>query len=110
MTMKREELLAEEVVALPAEGYALFLKAITDRMIRKTPGVVGGHARIRNTRIAVWILISLMHQGVDDVTLLRKYPGLSLLDLSAARSYYASSKSEIDQTIDSHHQEDGWDD
>ena len=110
MNMKLAESLAEAVVALQEEDYTLFQQALTDRMVKKTSGVVGGHACIRNTRIAVWILISLMHQGVDDTALLRKFPGLSLIDLAAARIYYASFKAEIDETIASHHQENGWDD
>jgi len=110
MNMKLAESLAEAVVALQEEEYTLFQQALTDRMVKKTPGVVGGHACIRNTRIAVWILISLMHQGVDDAALLRKFPGLSLIDLAAARSYYVSFRAEIDKIIDSHHREDGWND
>lgn len=109
MNTKLAESLADAVVALPQEDYTLFQQALTDRMVKKTPGVVSGHACIRNTRIAVWILISLMHQGVDDAALLRKYPGLSLIDLSAARIYYISFKSEIDETIASHHRENEWD-
>ena len=110
MNTKLVELLAEAVVALPIEDYDLFHEMLTGKMVRKTPGVAGGHACIRNTRIAVWILISLMNQGADDAELLRNFPGLHLFDLTAARSYYRSFTEEIDALIDSHHQVDGWND
>lgn len=110
MNTKLAESLAEAVVALRKEDYALFQEALTDKMVKKTPGIVGGHACVRNTRIAVWILISLMNQGTDDAILLQKFPGLSLIDLAAARIYYTNFKAEIDETINSHHRENGWDD
>ena len=105
--MKLAESLAEAVVALPHEDYTLFQQALTVRLVKKTPGVVGSHACIRNTRIAVWVLISLMQVGADDAKLLSKYPGLSLIDL-AARLYYASYRAEIDEAIAIHHQENRW--
>lgn len=108
MNTKLAESLAEAVVALPHEDYTLFQQALSAKLVKKTPGVVGGRACIRNTRIAVWVLISLMKEGADDATLLSKYPGLSLIDLAAARLYYASYRAEIDETISSHHQEDGF--
>ena len=110
MNLQLAESLANAVVALPTEDYALFQNALISNMIRKTPGLAGGSACIRNTRIAVWTLISLMNQGADDQELLRDFPGLNLLDLEAARSYYANSKEEIDAEIESNHREDGWDD
>ncbi len=35
-------------------------------LIQKTPGVCGGDACIRNTRIMVWLLVSLKRQGASD--------------------------------------------
>lgn len=110
MNTKLAESLAEAVVSLPREDYTLFQQAFTNKIIKKTSGIVGGRACIRNTRIAVWVLISLMQQGVDDASLLRKYPGLSLIDLAAARLYYASFEAEIEENISSHKRENGWDD
>ena len=74
--------------------------------IQKTQGVCGGHARIRNTRIPVWTLISLQNQGADDAELLRNFPTLTLFDLAAARTYYRESQPEIDALIASHNAED----
>lgn len=37
--------------------------------IEKTPGVMGGDACIRQTRIPVWLLVSLRQQGASDAYL-----------------------------------------
>ncbi|HLW67594.1 MAG TPA: DUF433 domain-containing protein [Gemmataceae bacterium] len=34
--------------------------------VRKTPGVCGGDACIRNTRIPVWLLVAWMKDGLND--------------------------------------------
>ena len=70
-------------------------------IIQKTPGVSGGHACVRNTRIAVWTLASLRQQGATEQELLKNYPGLSLEDLTAVWGYYYNNKSEIDFLINS---------
>ena len=82
----------------PEESNLLFTK-LQGRAIQKTPGVCGGDARIRNTRIPVWTLVSFRQQGADSVELLRNYPGLSRADLDAAWAYYSEHKDEIDQAI-----------
>lgn len=110
MNLQLAESLASAVVALPTEDYTVFQETLIAKTIRKTPGLAGGSACIRNTRIAVWTLISLMNQGADDQELLQNFPGLNLLDLAVARSYYANLKEEIDAEIESNHREDGWDD
>jgi hypothetical protein len=51
--------LAEAVSALSLEDFQAFQTALLSHMVKKTPGVAGGYACIRNTRIAVWTLISL---------------------------------------------------
>ena len=71
-------------------------------IIQETPGVCGGYARIRNTRIPVWTLVSLRRQGADDAELLRGYPGLSDADLAASWDYYERHRQEIDRVIESH--------
>ena len=68
-------------------------------VIQKTPGVCGGHACVRNTRIPVWTLVSLRQQGATEQELLSNYPGLTLDDLTAVWGYYYNHKSEIDRTI-----------
>jgi uncharacterized protein (DUF433 family) len=67
--------------------------------IQQTPGVCGGNARIRNTRIPVWTIISFTKQGAADDEILRNYPWLTPDDLKAASSYYEQHQDEIDQVI-----------
>lgn len=62
--------LAEAVSALSLEDFQAFQDALLGHMVKKTPGVAGGHACIRNTRIAVWTLISLSQQGMGEGELL----------------------------------------
>jgi len=67
--------------------------------IQKTPGVCGGRACVRNTRITVWGLINAQCQGLDDEGILRNIVGLTRDDLQAAREYYRSHQTEIDEDI-----------
>ena len=109
MNTKLVESLAEAVNALSADDYSLFQSTLTDKTIQKTVGVYGGHARIRNTRIAVWTLISLSDQGIDDDALISDFPGLTYFDLLATKLYYRANQQEIDALIASHHSDTEWD-
>lgn len=111
MNMKLAESLAEAVVALQKEDYALFQEAIADRLVRKTPGVAGGYACVRNTRIAVWTLVSLKNQGATDADLLEDFPGLTRFDLIVVGAYYQMNQPEVDAVIVDHQKEEegeGW--
>jgi uncharacterized protein (DUF433 family) len=68
-------------------------------LVRKTPDVCGGEACIRNSRIMVWLLVSLMRQGMTDDDLLANYPTLALEHLDAARAYCRQHPEEIDAAI-----------
>jgi uncharacterized protein (DUF433 family) len=68
-------------------------------VIQKTPGVSGGQACVRNTRIPVWALVSFRQQGSTEQELLNNYPGLTLDDLTAVWGYYYNHKLEIDLII-----------
>ncbi len=68
-------------------------------IVRKTPGVCGGLACIRNTRIPVWLLVSLHRAGADEAELLENYPALSPPDLEAAWIYQRDNLEEIEQAI-----------
>jgi uncharacterized protein (DUF433 family) len=96
---KLVESLVQAIESLPPEDYALFQEQLATRSVQKTPGVCGGLARIRSTRIPIWTLISLQHQGADDNELLHNFPGLTPSDLTVARAYYASHAEEIDSAI-----------
>ena len=74
------------------------LKSTSGR-VRKTPGVCGGRACIRTTRISVWGLVNSRLQGVADDQILDGIAGLTLEDLQAAWEYYGSHRAEIDEDI-----------
>ncbi|MBR8830417.1 MAG: hypothetical protein N5P05_000113 [Chroococcopsis gigantea SAG 12.99] len=74
-------------------------KTTQSSFIQKTPGVCGGNARIRDSRIPVWTLVSFRVQGASDEELLLNYPGLTPRDLESAWAYYASNQIEIDRII-----------
>lgn len=78
----------------------------TELPIQKTPEVCGGNARIRNTRIPVWTIISFYQLGASDEEILRNYPGLTVEDLREAVSYYEQNQAEIDQVIEAQDDED----
>jgi len=59
----------------------------------------GGDACIRDTRITVWGLVALQHQGASDLDIISAIPGLTAVDLDAAWEYEAANRAEIDQAI-----------
>ena len=67
--------------------------------IQKTPGVCGGDACIRNTRITVWGLVSYRKLGLPDQRILEAIQGLTPEDLVVAWDYYAQNKEEIEEAI-----------
>jgi uncharacterized protein (DUF433 family) len=69
------------------------------RGINKTPGVMGGAACIRDTRIPVWLLVSYRRMGLSEAKLLDNYPSLTATDLANAWSYSEAQAAEIDRAI-----------
>ena len=67
--------------------------------IRKTPGVCGGSACVRDTRIAVWMLWRLKELGRTEPQLLDDYPDLTAGDLAAAWDYARQRPDEIRDAI-----------
>ncbi len=67
--------------------------------ITKAPGVCGGEARIRRTRIPVWALVEWRRLGLTDAALLANYPSLTPADLAAAWEYHERNVAEIDDVI-----------
>ena len=98
---------APEPVQAEVLDFVLFVKARagssevpgSSGRIQRTPGVCGGEACVGMTRIAVWMLEEARRAGVDDLGLLKDYPGLSVFDLEAAWQYVESNRQEIDQAI-----------
>jgi uncharacterized protein (DUF433 family) len=67
--------------------------------INKTPGVMGGDACIRQTRIPVWLLVSYQRSGLSEAKILDNYPTLSAIDLANAWSYAQAFANEIETAI-----------
>jgi uncharacterized protein (DUF433 family) len=67
--------------------------------IKKTPGVCGGDACIRNTRITVWGLVLSRRLGSTDASILENIVGLRPEDLEVAWDYYRLNRAEIDEEI-----------
>lgn len=67
--------------------------------IQKSPGVCGGDACIRNTRITVHGLVHYRQLGLSDQRILHTIQGLSQHDLAAAWEYYADHSTEIEDAI-----------
>lgn len=69
-------------------------------LIQKTPGVCGGEACIRSTRIPVWGLVESRNLGRSDEEIRQSYqPPLSQADLDAAWEYHEGHRAEIEQAI-----------
>ena len=67
--------------------------------VQKTPGVCGGRACLRDTRITVWGLVNSRRLGAADEQLLESIEGLTPADLRAAWEYYRQHGAEIDEDI-----------
>jgi uncharacterized protein (DUF433 family) len=67
--------------------------------IRKTPGVCGGSARIREMRIPVWLLEGFRRDGVSDMDLLKAYPSLTAHGLANAWAYVEGHAEEIESDL-----------
>ena len=67
--------------------------------VQKTPGVCGGRACIRDTRITVWGLVIDRQHGLTDEEILANIEGLTLQDLQAGWDYYAKRPAEINDDI-----------
>ena len=93
-----------EPVQAEVLDFVLFVKARNGSAeaapaIRRTPGVCGGEACIRMTRIAVWMLEESRRSGVSETDLLCDYPDLDEEDLSAAWQYVSEHQEEIETAI-----------
>jgi uncharacterized protein (DUF433 family) len=67
--------------------------------IQKTPGVCGGNACVRDTRIPVWTLQRFKELGRSDEQLLADFPTLLPADLTAAWEYVRHNEAEIRDAI-----------
>ena len=92
-----ENLTPEERAQILAQIVALM--NVGELGIRHTPGVCGGRARIRDTRIPVWTIVEAKKSGASDLEILRDFPELNAADLTNAMRYYEGHKSEIEQDL-----------
>lgn len=84
-----------------AEAVQLLVSSLSNAWagIEKTPGVMGGDACIRQTRIPIWLLVSLRQQGATEAYLLEDYPTLTASDLANAWVYADAHSEEIEAAI-----------
>lgn len=71
----------------------------TVNLICKSADVLGGDARIRGTRIPVWLLTHFVRLGESNESMLANYPGLTADDLQAAVAYTAEHPKEIHDAL-----------
>ncbi len=102
MTLKE---LQPQLLALSLEEKAQAIQILAASLsnrwigIQKTPGVMGGDACVRQTRIPVWLLVSLRVQGASEAYLLEDYPTLTAADLVNAWLYAEVYPEEIEAAI-----------
>jgi uncharacterized protein (DUF433 family) len=93
--------LQTELLALSSQEKAQAIQLLVSSLsgtwvgIGKTPNVMGGDACIRQTRIPVWLLVSLRQQGATEALLLEDYPDLTAADLANAWLYASAHEAEI---------------
>lgn len=99
MTLKELEtqLLALTLIE-KAEAIQILIQTLSNgsQGITKTSGVMGGDACIANTRLPVWLFVSLRRQGTSDAELLDFYPHLSAADLVNVWAYADAHPDEIE--------------
>lgn len=99
------EQLQTELLALSPQEKAqliqLLISSLSDTWVgvEKNAGVMGGDACIRQTRIPVWLLVSLRHQGATEAFLLEDFPELTAADLANAWLYASTHEPEIAAAI-----------
>lgn len=86
-------------VTVPEGRPPNLLDAAPRSWISRTPGVCGGQACVRNTRITVWGLVESRRVGLSDAQILREIEGLTPDDLSAAWEYEGVNREEIEEAI-----------
>jgi uncharacterized protein (DUF433 family) len=97
--------LEAQIAELSSDEKAQLLQKLSQEMnknwrgIEKTPGVVGGEARISGSRIPVWLLESYRRLGWSEAQLLDNYPTLRAADLVNAWAYIEAHPEEIDKAI-----------
>ena len=79
----------------------------TYRYIVKTPGVRGGKAHVRETRIGVHDVVGLLQNGETVESVTRCFPGLTRAQVYECLAYYEDHIAEIDHLIARQMEESG---
>jgi uncharacterized protein (DUF433 family) len=100
-TMTPTELKTQLLALTPAEkaeAIQILTQTVSNgsRGITKTPGVCGGGACIANTRLPVWLFVSLRRQGATDAEILQRYPDINAADLVNVWAYAEGNQEEIE--------------
>jgi uncharacterized protein (DUF433 family) len=76
-------------------------EVITQTYIVKTPGVVGGRARLEGTRVDVATIVAVFHSGasVEEIAAGFDHPGVTPARVHAALAYYYDHQEEIDSYL-----------
>lgn len=70
-----------------------------DSYIKKTPGVCGGRACIRDTRVPVWTVIECRLSGMKLADIAANFPGITRDDFWECAVYYGIHYDEINRDI-----------
>ncbi len=76
--------------------------ATEDPYVAEYPGVCGGYPVIRNTRIAVRLVVNFHRDGVSINRMLEMWPHVTSEQIQGALDYYASHPSRVDEDIERH--------
>jgi len=68
--------------------------------VDRVPGVCGGRAVIRGTRIPVWQIVECYRAGLTPEEILAHYPHLTLAKIFDALGYCDDNCDEIDNDLD----------
>ena len=97
--------LEEKIAELSYKEKAQLVQRLAEELglewsaIEKTQNVVGGEARITNTRIPVWVLENYRRLGWSEANILENYPTLHAADLVNAWLYVQANMEEINRAI-----------
>ncbi len=67
--------------------------------IEKKQDVVGGRAKIKDTRIPVWQIIINLKNGRSREEILKQKPAISIEEIHACEAYYKENPAEIEYDI-----------
>jgi len=67
--------------------------------VEKTPGVCGGSACVKGTRVTVWGLVEARRPGYSEADLLMSYRSITAIDLMNSWHYAENHSEEMEMEI-----------